>query len=148
MQDLLVRGSAWLSFAFYLATYVMWFRVQPWQRVRWCWTVAWVIFAVHVALAFHLVHHWSHEAAYVATQKQGGLGAGLYFNYATLLLWLADVMRCWRPVRTLPWYGRWIQGGLLFMWFHATIVFALGYGWMMGVVGFTVLAWEYFRSRE
>jgi hypothetical protein len=148
MQDVLVRGSAWLSFACYLATYVMWYRRQPWPWVRWSWTVAWVIFAVHVVLAFHLVHHWSHDAAYAATEKQGGLGAGLYVNYAVVLLWLIEVARCWQPVRSLPWYSRLNQGVLLFVWFNATTIFALGYAWIVGALGFIVLGWCVLRRRS
>ncbi len=149
MQDLLVRGSAWLSFVFYIATYVVWLRRQQLSRVRWCWTVAWLIFAVHVGLAFHLVHHWSHAAAWEATAQQSGVGEGLYFNYATLLIWGADVVRCWlAPQTALRWYVRLFHLLLCFMWLNATVFFATGNSWILGTIGFLILGEEILRWRQ
>jgi hypothetical protein len=149
MQDLLVRSSAWLSFVLYIATYVLWLRGQRLSSVRWCWTVAWLIFAVHVALAFHIVHHWSNASAYEATTQQSGVGEGLYFNYATLLLWGADVVRWWMaPQTTCRWYVRVFHALLGFMWLNATVFFATGCRWAWGTAGFLLLGLEWLRWRR
>lgn len=142
-RDLLVRGSAWLSFVFYLLTLIGWTkRVQPWL-LRWFWTLAWGIFVIHVCLAFHLVHHWSHGAAWEATRVQGGIGDGIYFNYLVLVVWLIDVAWWWLwPQRHLTqnrWLSGIIQGFLAFMWFNATVVFAHDYLWIVGTLGFLLL---------
>ena len=142
-RDLLVRGSAWLSFAIYLLTLIGWTRrVQP-RRLRWLWTFAWGIFVIHVCMAFHLVHHWSHDAAWEATRVQGGVGAGIYFNYLVIVVWLIDVLWWWLwPTQYYPrnrWISGLIQGFLAFMWFNATVIFAHDYLWIIGALGFVIL---------
>ena len=149
-RDLLVRGSAWLSFAFYLLTLIGWTRrVQP-RLLRWLWTLAWGVFVIHVCLAFHLVHHWSHDAAWEATRVQGGVGAGIYFNYLVLFVWLLDVAWWWLwPQRYLTqnrWISGLIQGFLAFMWFNATVIFAHDYLWIMGALGFVILGVSLVRA--
>ncbi|MFT3879334.1 MAG: hypothetical protein QM703_06705 [Gemmatales bacterium] len=143
-RDLLVRGSAWLCFACYLLTLIGWTRrVEP-KLLRLLWTLGWGIFGIHVCLAFHVVHHWSHDAAWNATKVQGGLGAGIYFNYLMLIVWLIDVLWWWLwPVVYLArnrWKSALIQGFLLFMWFNATVVFAHDLMWIVGALGFLALA--------
>ena len=142
-RDLLVRGSAWLSFALYLLTLIGWTILMQPRLLRWLWSLGWIVFVVHVGLAFHLVHHWSHDEAWEATRVQGGVGEGVYFNYLVMVIWLVDVLWWWVwPVQYLgrsKWKGALIQGFLLFMWFNATVVFAHGYMSIVGAVGFLVL---------
>ena len=151
-RDLLVRGTAWLSFVLYLLTLIGWTRrVQP-RLLRWLWTLAWGIFVFHVSLAFHFVHHWSHDAAWEATRLQGGVGAGIYFNYLVIVVWLIDVAWWWfRPQRYLSrnrWISALIQGFLAFMWFNATVVFAHDYLWIMGALGFLILGVSMIQSKQ
>jgi hypothetical protein len=98
------------------------------------WSAGWVALLIHVGLAFYLVHGSSWQAAYDhtrrATQAATGWnsGAGLWFNFATLLVWGLDL---WlgrtpslRPVG--PVRSRWdacCQLYLAFMFFNATVVF-------------------------
>jgi hypothetical protein len=105
---------------------------------------------VHVGIAFDLVHHWSHRAAYEETARQTagvtGLnwGGGIYANDALLLVWVVDVLWWWgnpesyksRP-RSMMWS---IHGFLAFMWFNAAVIFA--HGWMRwaGLAGFLMVA--------
>jgi hypothetical protein len=99
---------------------------------------------VHVAFAYHFYHHWSQDAAYRETARQTaevtGLkwGGGLYFNYALMALWLADVAWWWRGLEayrrrpmvvTVIW-----QGFLLFMIFNATVVFGVGALRIVGLI--------------
>lgn len=147
-SSLLVRGTAWLSFAFYIATLYGWLRWQSTaikhQRLRWLWSLGCTVFMIHVACAFHLVHHWSHQAAWEATRLQGGYGDGVYLNYLVMIIWLADVVWWWLALHSYLHRARWIhaciQGFLGFMWFNAAVVFAHDELAALGIVGFTLLA--------
>lgn len=144
----LVRSTAWLSFAFYIATLYGWLRwhssTATQQRLRCLWSLGCIVFIIHTACAFHLVHHWSHRAAWEATRLQGGYGDGVYLNYLVLIVWLADVLWWWlapdSSLRRAPWIQACIQGFLLFMWFNAAVVFAQAESAAIGIVGFTLLA--------
>ena len=100
------------------------------------WTAGFAVFLLHVACAFHFAHHWSHADAYAATGRRTAefigvdWGGGLYFNYAFMLVWSADVCWYWLALRayeTRPWA---VAGGvhvfMAFMAFQATVVFAGG----------------------
>src|SRR5258708_3456302 len=101
---------------------------------RLLWTVGFALFLLHVGLAFHLVHHWSHEAAYRETARRTAelfgaeSGAGLYFNYLFILVWAVDLC-CWWIVglvaydRRPRWIGIAVYGFMAFMAFNATVVF-------------------------
>ena len=144
LRDALVRGSAWLSFACYILALACWLRHSSSSLVRWFWTLGCLIFLIHVALAFRLVHQWSHQQAFEATKLQGGVGEGIYFNYLVIAVWLADVLWWWFKKPGYEHRSRWItwfvQGFLLFMWFNAAVVFAHDYLWIVGLSGFGLLA--------
>jgi hypothetical protein len=145
LQSFLVRGTAWGSFAFYLAALCWWVR-QPINssRIRLVWSLAAGLFAIHVVCAFHLVHHWSHQAAWDATRLQGGYGDGVYLNYLVLIVWLGDAIWWWAAERSYVIRSRWItcilHGFLLFMWFNAAVIFAVGQTIWLGIIGFAILA--------
>ncbi len=106
-------------------------------RARAAWTVGCAAMLMHAAAAFHFYHGWSHAAAYIDTARQTAeltgfdWGGGLYFNYALLAAWAADVVYWWRRgveayrlrprVLALVWHAF-----LLFMFFNAAVVFATG----------------------
>lgn len=146
---LFVRGSAWLV-ATVAAIYVIIFlrtgRTSATHlSMRWLWTTALVLHLVHVLLAFHFVHGWSHAAAVQHTAERTEavfsiyFGGGIYFNHAFAVAWLLDVAGIWfaawknAPQRALSRNGsaRFVPlarrvwhvyfGGM--MWF-ATVVFA------------------------
>jgi hypothetical protein len=107
------------------------------------WTTGWLIYLVHVAAAFHLVHHWSHAHAWDHTAQQTAAvtgwhwGGGLPVNYLFTLLWTIDVARLWiefsrgRPV--VPrWWGATVQGVFAFLVFNATVVFGPRYWIVIG----------------
>ena len=92
---------------------------------------------VHVALAFGVVHHWSHGEAYRFTAEQSrrltgvNAGAGIYLNYLFMLVWAGDCAFWWmagcdayrrrrRPIAFA------VHGFLLFIAINATVVFAAG----------------------
>lgn len=104
------------------------------QEARLIWTAACAIFVLHVAAAFHFVHHWSNASAIRATADQTrqilgfSVGGGLYASYAFLVLWIFDVIIWWaapdwrekqRGIRTV------LIGFMAFIAFNAAVIFAL-----------------------
>jgi hypothetical protein len=135
----LIHATAGVSFALYAIALLLRLR-RPSSAATIIWTTAFALMAVHVALAFHWVHHWSHREAFDATARQTAevfgvhWGGGVFANYALLLAWLVEVINWWR--------GRWsglIQAFLAFMWFNGTIVFGHGFIRWLGVVVFLML---------
>jgi hypothetical protein len=123
------------------------------RRERLWWTIGCLACLVHIALAMHFYHHWSHAAAYAETARQTretiGLdwGGGIYFNYLFALVWLADVCWWWlwpgvRARRSL-WISALLHGYLAFIFFNATVVFEDGpTRWMtLAVCGGLAIAW-------
>jgi hypothetical protein len=95
--------------------------------VAFIWTLGCVLAWVHIAVAFHLGHGWSHEAAWEHTRKVGGYGDGIFVNYAFALVWLVDVLWAWAAVAPYGSRPRWlnwtIHGFLAFVVFNAAVVF-------------------------
>ncbi|MCA8996517.1 MAG: hypothetical protein KDA80_06025 [Planctomycetaceae bacterium] len=147
----LVPWTARIAFVFYIiaeASFVRRFpRQSSWFR-RW-WTLAWLAFLIHVAAAFHVVHGWSHAAAFADTAERTNAmvginwGGGLYFNDLMVLLWTYDILRirrtkktgCW-PIKTfdIAWHIF-----AAFLWVNAAIVFAPPQGRWLGLIGFGIL---------
>ncbi len=149
----LIVWSVRIGVACYAVAVWLWFR-RPFHtdadyiRFRKFWLAAWLLVVVHVLLAFHFEHHWSHAAAiqHTAEMTQRVVGwywsGGLYINYVFLLLWAADIIRyraagVVRGSQAKPMPPRsatsWVmQAAAAFMMFNATAVF--GPGWWMPVV--------------
>ena len=91
------------------------------------WLAAWAVLVIHVLLAFHWVHHWEHDAAieHTAEMTQRVIGwywaGGLCINYAFILLWGFDAVRCVRSHSSTSGVTMQVISG--FMWFNATVVF-------------------------
>ena len=123
----MIVWSVRLSVALYMVATFCWLRpdqksqdlVSPESRTaaadpsilwyRRCWMAAWVLCLIHVTCAYHFQHHWSQTAAQrhtaELTQRVTGLywSGGLYINYAFLVWWGLDVLRCHRrPMQTSP----------------------------------------------
>lgn len=107
------------------------------RRWKVLWSVAGILLGVHILVAFHFEHAWSHVAAYRHTARQTaatvGLnwGGGIYFNYAALGIWLADVILIWRRRGALLGSQRWrvfVDWFIAFMMINATVVFG-AWGW-------------------
>jgi hypothetical protein len=92
------------------------------------WTMGCLLLWVHIALAFHLGHGWSHQAAWEHTRQVGGYGDGIFVNYTFALVWLADVVWVWvspASYLTRPRWLHWtIHGFLAFVVVNAAFVFA------------------------
>ncbi len=100
------------------------------KAVRWCWTWGSVAFFVHVIVAFHYYHHWSHAKAYEHVQHASSFGEGIYVSYFFTVLWAFDAFYWWgQPTRFANrpvWLGYSIHGFMLFIVFNATLVFESG----------------------
>lgn len=117
--------------------------------VKLIWTTGFVLTVLHVVAAFHFVHHWSHQEAYLATaadtyQVVGfAFGGGVYFNYLFLIVWAGDVYWTWRKPAECARWQRWLaglaRGYLIFIAFNAVVVFKTGWLRIFGLVGTTIL---------
>jgi hypothetical protein len=136
LADSLIRWTARLFVACYILRLCVdaagrWDAASQ-RLARWFWTMGCGIYMVHVLVAFHLMHGWSHEAAYEHVRQRTlhttGLasGIGLYINYAFGVLWIADTLAWWRRLdwseRRVPYWI--VQGIFAFLVSQATV--ALG----------------------
>ncbi len=91
------------------------------------WSLGCVLAWLHIAIAFHLGHGWSHQTAWEHTKQIGGYGDGIYVNYLFALVWLADAL--WACVafnsyRARPRRLNWtVHGFLAFVVVNAAVVF-------------------------
>jgi hypothetical protein len=156
--DDLTRNTVRLSLLYYAAavTLMLFLRPDDWlgrtgrgALARCCWTLAWLTFLVHLAMAMHHYHHWSQADAVRHTREVSGFGGGVYVSYLFTLAWTADVAAWWlRPAwyaRRSPWVGRVLHGFMLFIVFCATVVYEAGPIRWGGVALFVWLigAWSY-----
>ena len=100
------------------------------RTARWCWTLGVVTFFIHVATAYHFIHHWSQEDAIRHTREVSGVGEGVYVSLAFGWLWLLDaVWWQWRPqyyaIRP-RWIGDLLHAFLAFIVFNGTVVYEQG----------------------
>ena len=134
MAELLVTGPVRIAALFYAARVLADVADVGSLRLRRVfWTLGLAFFVLHVAAAFQLVHHWSHEAAWQATADRTAeivgwhSGAGLWANYVFTAVWLADVVAWWwmgpATPRRFPGLQLGIQVAFAFLWFNATAVF-------------------------
>jgi hypothetical protein len=154
--EMLTRNTVRLSLAWYAVALLLMMRMglRDWTAstrlgnlTRWCWTWGLVSFLVHVVMAFHYYHHWSHAHAFEQTRELSGVGEGLYVSYLFTVLWTADVLFWWlSPLRYAArpaWIDRTLHGFMLFVVFNSMVVFEAGLIRWAGVFMFAVLgiAW-------
>jgi hypothetical protein len=154
--DELVRNTVRLALLYYFAATLLLLVLRPdeWSaESRWsglarqCWTLAWAAYIVHVCMAFHHYHHWSHAAAMDHTREVSGLGEGIFVSYLFTIVWTADVAWWWlRPKQYLarsPAIGQLLHLFMLFVIFNATIVFETGFIRWAGTIlfGSLTVAW-------
>jgi len=158
--DTLTRNTVRLSLAWYAVALCLllrlsaadWGAESPAGRfARWCWTWALICFLVHLVMAFHYYHHWSHEHAFERTRRISGVGQGLYVSYLFTLLWTADVLWWWMaPARyraRSPWVDRLLHAFMLFIVFNSMVVFETGPIRWAGLAMFAVLGLAWIGAR-
>lgn len=117
-----------------------------WRAV---WSAGCTLLAVHIAVAMHCEHGWSHTTALEHTAKQTqsvvgvNWGGGLYFNYGMLFLWAVDVALLWRQsFAQRHRISRLNEFVCAFMLLNATVVFGPSWWWFValtfGLVAFAV----------
>jgi hypothetical protein len=163
LGDDLIRFTIRLALVYYVLAASLMLRLPAgdWRAsagrgrlARWCWTLAWAAYLVHLGMAFHHYHSWSHAAAVEHTRQVSGVGAGIYASHLFTLVWTMDVLFWWlQPARYAtrsPWIDRMLHGFMAFIIFNGTIVYENGPIRWFGILMFSVLAllWAYrFLSR-
>jgi hypothetical protein len=162
--DTLIRNTIRLALLYYFVALNLMLYLRPidWpartargRLARACWTIAWLTYLVHLTMAFHHAHHWSHTAAVEHTREVSGVGEGIYVSHFFTLVWSADVLSWWlRPdayARRSPWIGRLLHGFMLFVVFNGTVVYEEGLIRWAGALAFVELAvagrWRYVSRR-
>jgi hypothetical protein len=150
--DFLIRATVRVALAYYAAALVLMLTLRPaeWaargrgRLARWCWSLAWVTYVVHVGMAFHHYHHWSHADAVRHTREVSGVGEGIYVSHLFGLLWALDVAWWWlRPAgyaARQAWVGGLLHGFMAFIVFCGTVVYESGPIRWAGAVLFAGLA--------
>jgi hypothetical protein len=160
--EMLTRNTVRLSLVWYAAALCLMMRLAPadWRAVttfgqaaRWCWTWSIVCFWIHLAVAFHYYHGWSHEHAFEHTRQASGIGEGIYVSYLFTWLWTGDMLWWWaRPesyaTRTV-WIDRTLHAFMLFIVFNGMVVYESGLIRWVGLAMFAGLAtvWIAVRGR-
>jgi hypothetical protein len=151
----LTRNTIRLALLWYAAATALMLWQSPdtlWRPARACWTVAWACYLVHLGMAFHYHHHWSHEEAFRHVEEGSGFGPGIFVSYAFTLLWTADVIWWWvRPAshaRRPAWLRRSLYGFMAFVVFNGAVVFAQGAVRWVGAAAFLLLALVWLRRRD
>ena len=158
-ETVLVRGTAWIAFAFYVLSQVA-LRGRREGRGRkgwWLSAAGFVVLVVHFGLAFHFRYGWSQEAAVVDTARQTAAvtgfnsGVGVFVNYGFALVWLMDLVRWRGRMNGAAVAGKWdwfVRGVFLFMFVNAAVIFVPGAMKWVGVIGCVTLAVTWFVSRK
>jgi hypothetical protein len=125
-----------------------------WQR--WLWTMAAMLMLVHSVAAFGTIYGWSHTTAVEATARQTRAvtgfesGAGIYVNYAFLVVWLSDVVWWWRApesyTRRSAGLSRFVHGFVWFMFLNGAVIFADGWMQGLGVAAVTAVTGTWLRQ--
>jgi hypothetical protein len=122
------------------------------QLARWCWTWGVICFVVHVAMAFHFYHHWSHAHAFAHTREISGVGEGVYISYLFTILWVTDAIWwwCWpdRYASRPKSWTRFLHTFMLFIIFNGTIVFESGTIRWVSIAAFMALPITWIYSRR
>jgi hypothetical protein len=160
LGDDLTRFTVRLSLVYYAsaASLMLLLQADDWRATagrgrltRWCWTLAWAAYLVHLGMAFHYFHSWSHDAAVEHTRAVSGVGAGIYASHLFTLLWGADVVYWWlrpdRYARRSTWIDWMLHGFMAFIIFNGTVVYENGLIRWFGILMFSELAvvWIYRR---
>ncbi len=151
--DLGIIATAWLTgFGYVLAVCI---RLRQGSWTVWaarCWLFGACLMLVHVVVAFHFRHQWSHAAAVIDTARQTKelmgweWGGGVWLNYLLVLIWLGDALWLTLAKESYLTRAKWLsmatQGYLAFMWFNATVVFGTMGAKVFGVGAIVVMLWS------
>jgi hypothetical protein len=139
-----------------IAASTMAWALAEWRRSRTLWAIGAILATIHSAAAFEVFYGWSHDAAVVATAHQTRAvfgvdwGGGLYFNYAFLVVWLADALWWWIVPRRYdsrpPVIGAVVRSFLFFMFLNGAVIFADGWMRVLGILSVTIVSIAWLKS--
>lgn len=152
LGDDLIRNTIRLSLLYYAVAASLMLILQPqeWSATstrgglaRLCWAQAWLAYLVHLAMAFHHYHGWSHAHAMEHTREVSGVAEGIFVSHFFTLLWTEDVLFWWlRPERYAArpaWIDWLLHGFMAFVIFNGSVVYEQGFIRWAGVVMFAEL---------
>ena len=158
--DDLVRGSVRLALLYYgiAACFMLTMGQRDWwplssrgRLARGFWCAAYAAYLIHLAMAFHYYHHWSHADAVDHTRDVSGVGEGIYVSHLFTLLWSADVAYwLFAPARYATrraWIGKTLHAFMIFIIFNGTVVYETGFIRWAGVALLTVLSTAWAAGR-
>jgi hypothetical protein len=156
--ELLMRATISAGVAAYAAAEYLWYcrRHDAFPQRAVLWTAGAALCMLHAALAFHVRHDWSHDAAArqtaLETAAVTGLswGGGVFVNYAFLGLWAADVAWMWVAPASYLRRRSVVNGAVsaffLFIIFNGAVVFAAGPARIVGMAATLTVLWAWWRS--
>ncbi len=152
LGDDLTRHTVRLALLYYAVAVALMLRLRPddWlastgrgRFARWCWSLGWAAYVVHLDMAFHFYHGWSHGNAVEHVEQVSGFGPGIIVSHAYTFVWTLDVCWWWlRPdgyARRPAWVGWLLHGFMAFIIFCATVVYEQGFIRWAGGAMFVVL---------
>lgn len=152
LDEWLTRGSidVALLFYFFAIAHLAWFgRLHRWTRRRVLWSTSCGIYLAHVAIAFTVVHGWSHDHAVDVTARRVNetmgipFGEGIFVSYLFTLVWLGDVIWWWGGpasyLRRPQWLEATWQFFVAFMVVNGAIVFETGVVRYLSLAGFAIV---------
>jgi hypothetical protein len=161
MGEMLTRNTVRLSLSWYALTLCLMMRLgaRDWdartpagRAARDCWTSALLCFLVHLSMAFHYYHNWSHTHAFERTREISGVGEGVYVSYFFTVLWAFDVLYWWlRPASYATrsaWLGSALHGFMLFIVFNSMVIYETGLIRWAGIFMFAGLAAVWLTTRR
>lgn len=118
-------------------------------QLRSAWTIATLLYLVHVVTAFWFFHDWSHRDAVEHTAdvtfEHTGIrwGGGIYFNHAFSLICFVEMLVWWfaaqKVLSRAAWISYAVYAFLLFIMFNASVVFVAGPTRWVSLAGFAIL---------
>ena len=150
-----VRGTAWLALSGYFTGAFLLLRGNR-RIAKWIWGAGCDFNSLHILVAFHFTHGWSHAAAVanVTGTSKALIGrpieAGIWFNYTLLIAWIIDAAWLWfgdhSYFRRSKALGYTIHGFIFFMVINGAIVFAPDYVRWPSIAVCGLLGWAWFTS--
>ena len=157
-MDLLLRATAWLSLAAWVASEAILSTARPRreERARASFTFGALALLLHTGLALHWRHAWSQADAMREIARQSAevtgiaFGSGLFVNYAFVAFWLAEAVAWWfRPSRFLARSAgaRWASRAVyVFMFVNGAIVFGHGPVRVFGTIAILAVCLCWYRA--
>lgn len=97
---------------------------------------------IHLAMAFHLGHAWSHAHAFDRTERVSGFGPGIFVSYFFTLLWIVEAVWMWvafdRYLNRPAWLNWLVVGFMWFVLLNASVIYGTGFVRGLGAMLLTI----------